>query len=340
MKSAVIFGGCGYIGVNFVEFLSKKNEFQFIYLVDIRKPLQNFIKQKFEKIIKQENIEYIETNIKKKISLNVKGNVTLIADFAAVHREPGHSKNEYYDTNVKGSENICEFAKYTNCKNIIFTSSISVYGYGDHEKSELTDPNPTTHYGKSKLIAEKNYINWQKNDSNFNILTICRPGVVFGPGETGNVTRLIKVIKKGLFIYMGNKNLKKGGIYIKELINTFFWVNEMQIQGKLNKFEIYNATFEPCPTISDYAKSILNIMNLNKKFISIPKFFIKFTIELTSFITKNLSENSNFHYIRLNKLFISNFIKPKFLLDNNYKFIYNLDTSLNDWKLVNKDDWN
>ena len=30
----------------------------------------------------------------------------LIVDFAAVHKEPGHNENEYYDTNVNGSKNI------------------------------------------------------------------------------------------------------------------------------------------------------------------------------------------------------------------------------------------
>ena len=45
------------------------------------------------------------------------------------------------------------FADSVNCKNIIFTSSISVYGSGDHEKDENTKPYPDTPYGKSKLEA-------------------------------------------------------------------------------------------------------------------------------------------------------------------------------------------
>ena len=42
-------------------------------------------------------------------------NVSLIIDFAAVHREPGH-KEEYFNTNVVGSNNICNFAENKNCK--------------------------------------------------------------------------------------------------------------------------------------------------------------------------------------------------------------------------------
>ena len=34
--------------------------------------------------------------------------------------------------------------KKINCKNIIFTSSISTYGSGNHEKDEDTETKPTT----------------------------------------------------------------------------------------------------------------------------------------------------------------------------------------------------
>ena len=67
------------------------------------------------------------------VNLDIK-DVDLIIDLAAIHKEPGHNEIEYFQTNVNGSKNICEFAKNVNCKNIIFTSSISVYGPGDHEK--------------------------------------------------------------------------------------------------------------------------------------------------------------------------------------------------------------
>ena len=102
-------------------------------------------------------------------------------------------------------------------------------------KNENTQTIPNTAYGKSKLEAEKNYINWQNHNEKENILTICRPGVVFGPGENGNVTRLIKAVQKKLFFYMGNKYLKKSGIYIDELINAITWINDNQINNKFEK---------------------------------------------------------------------------------------------------------
>ena len=43
---------------------------------------------------------------------------------------------------------------------------------------------------------------------------------------------------------------------------------------------------------------------------------------------------SNYHYKRLNKLFRSNFVTPQFLVNSKYKFNYNLNSSMQDWKKI------
>ena len=339
MKSVIIFGGCGYIGINFAEKLLSQHVYDHIYLADIKEPSDKFVKKKFDELILKKEISFINIDIRKKINVPILKKIDLIVDFAAIHREPGHHENEYFDTNVNGSINICEFAIQVDCKNIIFTSSISVYGGGDFEKNENTIPNPNTPYGKSKLMAEKNYVNWQNNNSEKNILTICRPGVVFGPGENGNVTRLIKAIKKGYFLFVGNKDLRKSGIYIDELIYTLIWVNQNQTKNDFNNIELYNGTFYPCPTIFDYANKIKIVLGIKRNFISIPKIIIKIIINLSSLITKKLSKNSNFHFIRLNKLFRSNYVSPGFLLKKKYKYNFDLEKSFEHWKKEFKQDW-
>ncbi|MBT6231757.1 MAG: SDR family oxidoreductase, partial [Nitrosomonadales bacterium] len=145
--------------------------------------------------------------------------IDLIINLAAIHREPGHKPNEYFDTNILGAENITSFAEQVNCKQIIFTSSISPYGIEDKLKIEDTIPNPNTPYGSSKLAAEKIHIAWQNRDIKNRILTIVRPGVVFGKGEGGNMSRLVKLIHKNFFFYMSNKDTRKAGIYVRELVN-------------------------------------------------------------------------------------------------------------------------
>ncbi len=339
MKTAVIFGGMGFIGLHYAKYLLNQNEYKFIYLIDISEPRDEYNLNVYQNLKLNSSIKTIKKDVRKDLTdINI-SKVDIICDFAAVHREPGHADYEYFETNVEGSKNICNFADYVKCVNIIFTSSISVYGPGNHEKNENTKTFPNTAYGKSKLEAEKKYIIWQNKDKNEKILTICRPGVVFGPGENGNVTRLIKTIKKKIFLFMGNKHLKKSGIYINELISSISWVNKNQILKKFKNITLFNGSFHPCPDLENYVSAISNQFQNKNKFLTIPKIIIKTIIFLTSFITKNLNPLSNYHYKRLNKLFRSNFVTPKFLVNSNYKFTYNLNSSMQDWKKNNSNDW-
>ena len=339
MKSAVVFGGCGFIGLYYADKALDLNLFDKLYLVDLKEPEDIFCKSKFKKLLSSGKIEFLKRDVRENLNnLSLAENPDTIVNLAAVHKEPGHEYHEYGETNIKGAENICNFAKFYNCNNIIFTSSIAVYGIGEHEKSETTAPNPSTAYGKSKLSAEKVHLNWQK-ESPHNILSICRPGVVFGAGEKGNVTRLIKFIKKKLFFYMGNKKLKKGGIYIKELINMLIWVDQKQLNKKIENLVIYNACFYPCLTLENYAKSISKKLNYSNNFISIPDILIKFFLFLSLVYTKVLKKNDAFNYYRLKKLFRSNTIAPFYLVDKKYNFKYDLDSSFDDWEKINPQDW-
>lgn len=52
----------------------------------------------------------------------------VIFNFAAVHRNPGHEDHEYFETNIRGAENVVAFAEKWNIKKIVFISSIAPYG--------------------------------------------------------------------------------------------------------------------------------------------------------------------------------------------------------------------
>ncbi len=340
MSSAVIFGGCGFIGLYYAEELINQKSYDKIYLVDIKEPEDDFGKSKYKNILATGKVNFLKKDIRENLNdLDINESVNIILNFAAVHREPGHLDHEYFDTNLKGAENICSFSNHHKCNNIIFLSSIAVYGAGDHEKNEETKKLPNTAYGKSKLSAEKIHILWQNADKENRILSICRSGVIFGPGEKGNVARLVSIIKKKLFFFMGNKNIKKAGIYIKELLNILIWVNQKQLSKKIPNIALYNATLFPCPTLEDYSKSISKNLDYSDNFFSIPYFFINSLIILSSFITKNLSSKNNYNYTRLKKLFRSNAIKPSFLLNKKYTFKYDLNSSMEDWKKMNPSDW-
>ena len=71
--------------------------------------------------------------------------IDLIANFAAVHREPGQSHMSIL--NVSLELKMCDWAEKIACETIIFSSSIAPYGPSEDERDEQSIPVPTTAYG-------------------------------------------------------------------------------------------------------------------------------------------------------------------------------------------------
>ena len=175
-------------------------------------------------------------------------------------------------------------------------------------------PVPATAYGGSKLVAEKIHLAWLEKQGEKRNLIITRPGVVFGPGEGGNVTRLIKAIKKRYFVYIGNQDVRKAGVYVKELCNAMTWALE-ESSSRDKKFILFNMSMDPGPSIKEYVFSISKVLDI-KSFIPRAPFrlllFISYFIDL---FAKPLKIKHPFSPVRVNKLVKSNDIKPLFLIE-------------------------
>ena len=98
-------------------------------------------------------------------------------------------------------------------------------------------------------MAEKIHQIWQAREANRE-LTIVRPGIVYGKGEHGNMTRLYNSQKKHYFFYAGRKDTVKACIYVKELVRFFQY---RMIDHDFPGVDVYNCTFEPASPLSRYA---------------------------------------------------------------------------------------
>lgn len=65
------------------------------------------------------------------------------------------SDDEMYSTIVDGTRHVLEFAKVCRAKRVLFTSSGAVYGPQSSATDENVATNPTTAYGRGKLVAER-----------------------------------------------------------------------------------------------------------------------------------------------------------------------------------------
>jgi nucleoside-diphosphate-sugar epimerase len=339
MDSIVIFGGAGFIGSHFARDICEKKIFNKIYIVDIKGRQKNNSSSSSSSNFN--NIEYIKCDVRSHINIKKiirNDNILLIANFAAIHREPGHKEYEYFETNLLGAQNICAFAEKVRCNQIIFTSSIAPYGPSETIKNESSLPVPVSAYGSSKLAAEKIHQIWQAKDPKNRILQIVRPGVVFGPGESGNVSRLIKAVLHRYFFYMGNRCTRKAGVYVKELCHAMWW--ELNRQKKKKKHvSLFNMTMNPGPSIQDYVQTVCNVAKVKRFVPEIPYKILLIASYLIEFIAKPLNIKHPFSPVRIKKLGRSNNILPTYLVKNGYEYKYSLESAFLDWKKECPEEW-
>jgi UDP-glucose 4-epimerase len=68
----------------------------------------------------------------------------------------------YYDNNIVGTLRLLEAMDAAGCKNLIFSSSATVYGLPEYLPYDEKHPlNPVNTYGKTKLVAEQLISDWQ-----------------------------------------------------------------------------------------------------------------------------------------------------------------------------------
>jgi len=321
----IIFGGSGFIGTHLINLLKEEcvTSSDKIYNLDIVMPgEEGVVPGIVEKI---DGVEYIRLDVRNKINFDFTPTKDdIIFNFAAVHRTPGHPDHEYFETNIRGAENVVEFAEKHGITKILFTSSIAPYGAAEQLKEETTLPTPNTPYGISKLVAEKIHQMWQIK-GNDRELTIVRPGVVYGKGEHGNFTRLYWGIKKRYFFYTGRKDTIKACVYVKELVR---FMKYRIIDNSFRGTDIFNCTFEPAYTIEHICETMKKQTDMKRHTFLIPAWLLMTAARILGPIG---GKKIGIHPARVKKLMISTNICGKKLADSGYKFKYTFEESIADW---------
>ena len=338
MSCAVIFGGSGFIGVFFAKQLLASGNFHKVYLFDKAQVSNKPFPYRTSLVNAEPRIVEVNGDVRQPIGWKPDEPVALIANFAAVHREPGHEDFEYYETNLLGAEHVCAWAERVGCNHMIFTSSISPYGPSEQQKDESSLPVPATAYGGSKLAAEKIHQIWLAADKAQRHLVIVRPGVVFGPGEGGNVSRLVKAVLKRYFFYMGNRDTRKAGTYVKELCAAMLWVLERQREQRKN-FSLFNMSMNPGPSIQEYVEAVCKVAGVQRRIPAIPYPLLLSAAYGIDLLARPLGINHPFSPVRIRKLVRSNNIHPGYLVEQGYPYQYTLETALTDWKADCPEEW-
>ncbi len=248
----MVIGGAGFIGNNIVRRLIEKN-----HSVIVIDNLHSGKKSNLSDVL--EKIEFYEIDMREYEKLReICKNVDGIFHEAAltVVQESFTKKDEYYDVNVEGTENIFKIAKEFNIK-VVFASSSSVYG--DSEITPIKENvvrKPMNPYGDTKLQAE--ILAEKYAELGVKVIGL-RYFNIYGKGQTisyaGVITKFLQNIKD-------NESLKIFGD--GEQIRDFVHVEDIVIANILAmnseiKFGFYNVGTGISTSINELAKIMIKI---------------------------------------------------------------------------------
>ncbi len=189
---------------------------------------------------------------------NMYGKETVVL-LAAEHRDDVSPVSLYYEVNVLGTRNVLEAMDKANVKNIIFTSSVAIYGLNKQNPDEQHPADPFNHYGKSKWQAEEILREWYNKDPNNRSLTIIRPTVIFGERNRGNVYNLLNQIASNHFLMVGKGTNYKSMAYVGN-VAAFI---KYQLENLKPGYRVYNYIDKPDMDMNDLVSVVEK--SLNKK---------------------------------------------------------------------------
>lgn len=201
----LVTGGAGYIGSHTcVELLERDYE---VIIVD---NLYNSSPKAVERIeeITGKDVTFYEADIRDFHSLQEifsKEKPEAVIHFAGLKAvgESVEKPMEYYENNIFGTLNLCKVMRENHCKNIIFSSSATVYG--EPEFVPITEQCPkgicTNPYGWTKHMLEQILTDIQKADPEWNVILL-RYFNPIGAHESGLIGEDPKGIPNNLLPYV------------------------------------------------------------------------------------------------------------------------------------------
>ena len=256
----LVTGGAGYIGTHtVVELIKAGHE---LVVVDNFSNSSKKSLEAVEKIIGQSITLYEADICDKEALLKVFKDFkpTGVIHFAGL-KAVGESSQiplTYYENNVAGTLTLLRVMEEVNCKNIIFSSSATVYG------DPLTVPiledfpvSATNPYGRTKLMAEEIMTDIYKADSTWNIVLL-RYFNPIGAHESGDLGENPNGIPNNLLPYVtqvavgrleqvqvfGNDYPTVDGTGVRDYIHVVdlakAHVAALENLGRPNEYKVYN----------------------------------------------------------------------------------------------------
>ena len=189
------------------------------------------------------------------------------------------NKDEYYEVNTELTKQI--FDSFLISDSSVFIMLSSVKAVADNVVGILNEdcePNPKTHYGKSKLLAES-YILSKKIPNNKRVY-ILRPCMIHGPNNKGNLNLLYNLVSKRIPWILGSFQNKRSYCSIDNLL---FIINEL-IKNNRIPSGVYNVADDEYLSTNEIISLISNSNNQKPIILNVSPFIVKFIAKIGDLI--------------------------------------------------------
>lgn len=202
--SILVTGGAGYIGNHIcVELL--KNGYEVVVVDNLCNSCEKSLER--VKLITGKEVKFYQVNLLDKAALSEvfqKEKIDIVVHCAGL-KAVGESVVkpwEYYHNNITGTLILCDLMRINEVKNLVFSSSATVYGdpatVPINEDFPLTVTNP---YGRTKLMQEEILRDFYRADHRWNII-ILRYFNPIGAHKSGLIGENLKGLPNNLAPYI------------------------------------------------------------------------------------------------------------------------------------------
>ena len=275
----LVTGGAGYIGTNVVYELATRG-YRIVVVDNFSNSYNSGIQKLAEKFSKNIKLYNFDLNDKEKLNeVLVNENINSVIHLAGKKyvAESFEKEDEYYKNNVALTKILLEALKENNVKNLVFSSSITVYG---NPETELVDEeqkcSPLSPYAEQKYECEQLIRDWQKEtDSRATVLRLSNPigantNVLVGDNPKtkqfkGVLPYILDKVKNDKPLkFNGGDHPTKDGTTIRDYIHVenvaTAFVNAMEKFD--TKFDIYNiGSSEPGYSVIDILNEVQSCLN-------------------------------------------------------------------------------
>ena len=260
----VVTGAGGFLGSHLCEYLVSKGN----TVVGISRT-NRFLD---EKLLSHPRFYFIEQDlclVSPEQLLEIGSTVDVIFHLASQQPSfPDLQYEDFYQGNVVTTLKIIDLANKLSVKTVIYTSTITVFGYAEDVLKEDSCVSPPNYYGLTKYIAEKLLEFYSKDSKRERKAIVFRLPSVFGNNHLGGIVHTIcSLAKQNKEIEVFSKVERIKTLISDKTVVEALYLGWQKSLSLFRNFELFLIADEPAIRLIDIAKLVVETMDSHSKIV-------------------------------------------------------------------------